>query len=185
MRSASNSISVGEMLARDALEIAGVVVRRERVLLAADGGKLLREAAGRIFRRALEHQVFEEMRDAGLAGRLVGSADPVPQHVGDDRRAAIRDHHHGQAVGERELRDRRRGERSVAQHGRSESGNDGKGSGRANQDMGHGMCFQRPVPSTADRSLRGKAADRHIVSDRTVEDASEFSSRRPCRRPTP
>ena len=64
MRSASNSIMVPRVLARDALEVAGVVVAGEGVLLAADGRELLREAAGRILRGALEHQVFEEMRDA-------------------------------------------------------------------------------------------------------------------------
>ena len=63
----------------------------------------LREVAGRILVRALEHQVFEEMRDAGFARRLVGGADPVPDHVGDDRRAAVGDDHDLQAVGEREM----------------------------------------------------------------------------------
>ena len=47
--------------------------------------------------------MFEEMRDAGLAGRLVGRADPVPDHVGDDRRAVVRDDHDFEAVGEREV----------------------------------------------------------------------------------
>ena len=60
---------------------------------------------GRILRGALEHQVFEEMREAGLARRLVGGADLVPDHVGDDRRAAVRDHHDLQPVGEREVGD--------------------------------------------------------------------------------
>ena len=52
--------------------------------------------------------MFEEMRDAGLARRLVGGADLVPDHVGDDRRAAVRDDHDLEAVGEREVADVRR-----------------------------------------------------------------------------
>ena len=36
--------------------------------------------------------MFEEMREAGFARRLVGGADFVPDHVGDDRRAMIGDH---------------------------------------------------------------------------------------------
>ena len=49
--------------------------------------------------------MFEEMGEAGLARRLVGGADLVPDHVGDDRRAAVRDHDHFEAVGEREMAD--------------------------------------------------------------------------------
>ncbi len=50
-------------------------------------------------------QVLEEMRDAGLARNLVGRTDPVPQHVGDNRRAVVGDDHDGKAVSELELRD--------------------------------------------------------------------------------
>ena len=55
-----------------------------------------------MFRGALEHQMLEEMREAGFARRLVGRADLVPDHLRDDRRAVIRDHHDLQAVGKRE-----------------------------------------------------------------------------------
>ena len=51
---------------------------------------------------ALEHQMFEEMREPGFAWRLVGRADLVPDHLRDDGRAVIGDHHHLQAVVERE-----------------------------------------------------------------------------------
>jgi hypothetical protein len=54
--------------------------------------------------RALEHQVFEEMRDAGLAERIIRRSVPVPDHVGYDRRAAVRDHHHVETVVEGEGR---------------------------------------------------------------------------------
>ena len=94
-----------EVLAGDALEVAGVVLRGEGVLLAADRGDLLGEAARRVLGGALEQQVLEEMREAGLAGRLVGGADLVPDHVGDDRRAPVRDHDHFEAVGQREVAD--------------------------------------------------------------------------------
>ena len=93
------------MLARDALEIAGVVGGGEGVLLAADRRHRLREASGRVLGGALEHQMFEEMRDAGLARRLVGGADLVPDHVGDDRRAPVRHDDDLEAVGEREVGD--------------------------------------------------------------------------------
>ena len=43
------------------------------------------------------------MGEAGLAGRLVGGADPVPDHVGDDRRPAVGDHDHFEPVGEGEV----------------------------------------------------------------------------------
>ena len=67
---------------------------RETILENSPDGDLL----GR-----LEHQVLEEVGDAGDAPRLVGGADPVPDHVGDDRRAVVGDDHHLHAVGELEL----------------------------------------------------------------------------------
>ena len=80
-----------EVLARDPLVERGIVVGRERILLAADFVEGLREFAGRDLGRALEHQVLEEMREPRLAGRLVGGSDPIPDHVGDDRRAVVGD----------------------------------------------------------------------------------------------
>ena len=56
-------------------------------------------------RGALEHQVFEEMREPRFAGRLVGGADLVPDHVRHDRRAMIRHHDDFEPVGEREVGD--------------------------------------------------------------------------------
>ena len=94
-----------QLLARRALEIAGVVAGGEGILLAADGGDDLREQPLRILRGALEHQMFEEMREPGLARRLVGGADLVPDHVGDDRRAVVGDDDDFEPVGEGEVRD--------------------------------------------------------------------------------
>src|SRR5579864_698171 len=56
--------------------------------------------------------MFEEMRQAGLAGRLVGGADLVPDHVGDDRGAMIGDHHDFKPIVELEIADRGRGLRA-------------------------------------------------------------------------
>ena len=98
-----------EMLARSALEIAGIVRRRERVLLAADVGHRLREQPLRVLLGAFEHQVLEEVRETGLARRLVGGADAIPEHMRDDRRAVIGNDDDLEPVGEREVRDVRSG----------------------------------------------------------------------------
>ncbi len=83
----------GQPVGSDALEIGGIVPRGERVVVAAlrldDGRELVRpDAVG-----ALEHQVFQEMRDARLAGGLVRGAHAVPQHLHRDRRPGVLDHH--------------------------------------------------------------------------------------------
>ena len=96
-----------ELVARHALEVAGVVDRGEGVLLPADGRNDLRETAGRVLGRALEHQMLEKMGEAGLARRLVGRADLVPDHVGNDWRAMIGDDHDLEAVRKREVGDLR------------------------------------------------------------------------------
>ena len=120
-----------ELLARHALVIAGVVVRGEGVFLAADARRRLREPAGRILRGALEHQVFEEMREAGFARRLVGGADLVPDHVGDDRRAVVGNDDQLEPVRQREVGDlgagRLGGERRVA----ASAATSGRGGGEA------------------------------------------------------
>ena len=92
-----------ELLARDPLVERGIIVRRERILLAAHFVDGLREFSGRSLGRALEHQVFEEMRQPRLARRFVGGSDPVPDHVGDDRRAVVGDDHDFEAVVQGEI----------------------------------------------------------------------------------
>jgi hypothetical protein len=86
------------MLRGDPLEIGRVVVGREGVLLAAQRRDDLRELARRMALGALEHQVFEEMRDAGSADRIVGRAVLVPDHVGHDRHAPVGDDDHLEPV---------------------------------------------------------------------------------------
>ncbi len=50
--------------------------------------------------RALEHDVLEQVREAGLARDLVLRADVVPQVDGDDRSEVILGHDDPQAVGQ-------------------------------------------------------------------------------------
>ena len=61
------------------------------------GATIGADAAAELARRkpwcALEHQMFQEMRNARLALRLIRSAGLVPDHMGDDRGAVIGDHH--------------------------------------------------------------------------------------------
>ena len=50
--------------------------------------------------------MFEEVRQARLARRLVGGADLVPDHVGDHRRAVVGNDDQLQSVRQREVGDR-------------------------------------------------------------------------------
>ncbi len=92
----------------DALEVGGEVVAGEGVVGPAVGGHRPGQLARRQRFGALEHQVFQVMREPGLARHLVGRPDPVPHHLHHDRRAVILDHHRLQAVVEREAADARR-----------------------------------------------------------------------------
>ena len=71
------------------LEIGGVVVAGEGVFITTIGGDQAREFASGHRGRALEHQVFEQMRDARQAARLIAGADLVPD---------LRDHHRGAVI---------------------------------------------------------------------------------------
>ena len=59
------------------------------------------EFARRVF-AAVEHQVLEQMRKAGAAGRFVLAADVIPHVDRHDGGFAIGMHHHPQAIGEGE-----------------------------------------------------------------------------------
>ena len=87
----------------------------EGVVLAAVPRNDLGELARRDRLGALEHQMLEEMGNAGGAARLVGGADLVPDHLGDDRSAVIRDDQHVKTVAKREFDDA--GARLGAVHG--------------------------------------------------------------------
>ena len=89
---------------RERLEVGGVIDTGEGVLRAAVARDDAREFARRQNLGALEHQMLEEMSDAGNADRLVGGADFVPDHLGGDRCDMVLHHHHLEAIGQREHR---------------------------------------------------------------------------------
>ena len=84
------------------------------------------EIIARRILRPVEHQMFEEMCEPGLALRLMLRADAVPDRNGHNGRLAIRVHDDAQAVRQRELlvrnvdefRQVRRGRRRRNNHGR-------------------------------------------------------------------
>ncbi len=82
----------------------GVVMIGEGIGLAAILGDDLREGIVRIGLGAPKHHVFEEMRQAGNARRIVDRAYPKPQHLGGDGGAVIGDHQHLHAVLQRKLK---------------------------------------------------------------------------------
>jgi hypothetical protein len=87
---------------RHGLEVVGAVEVGGAVEISrADVAQRREEVARDVF-RALEHQVLEQVGEAGLALRFVLRADGVPGRDGDDRRLAVSVHEHAQAVGERE-----------------------------------------------------------------------------------
>ncbi len=87
----------------DILEVVGAVVVGGAVHVrrpdALEGGKVLIVV---VF-AAIEHQVFEQVGEAGFAWGLVFRAHVVPDVDRDDRRLAVLVHHHPQAVVELEL----------------------------------------------------------------------------------
>jgi len=77
------------MLLRDLLVERGVVMRGESVIVTS----VARHGACKLIaghaRSAAEHHVLEEVRQTGIARRVVGGSNPEPQHLGDDWRAVI------------------------------------------------------------------------------------------------
>src|SRR6476660_10597345 len=71
----------GQSILGHALEIGGDVVIGESVVLTAIPRHDLGELPRRDRVRSLEHQMLEEMGDAGRAARLIGGADFVPDHL--------------------------------------------------------------------------------------------------------
>ena len=60
--------------------------------------------------RALEHEVLEQVREAGAAGLLVARANDVPDVDGHHGREMVRRDDHAQAVGQRPLAELDRGQ---------------------------------------------------------------------------
>jgi hypothetical protein len=122
MRSASMRMTSSSCSGRDGLVVARRIERRIGVVAAAIARDDPRELAGRNLVGALEHHVFEKMRGAGMAERLIGAADLVDDDLGDDRGTPRRQHDDLQPVDERKglgvafadgekLRERRSGRR--------------------------------------------------------------------------
>ena len=89
MRSLSRNKARSSAGARHGLEIIGAVEPGGAVEIGgAHGAGMLEIFARRVF-RAVEHDVLEQVREAGAAGRLVLRTDIVPDADRDDRRLAV------------------------------------------------------------------------------------------------
>ena len=107
MRSASRRQHPVHAVGGDVDVVAGDVVGGEGVVLPALAGDRAGELALGHGRGPLEHQVLEEVREAGRAGLLVARAHPVPRLDRDDGAAAVFDDQHTKAVVEGRLGDGR------------------------------------------------------------------------------
>jgi hypothetical protein len=87
---------------RHGLEIVGAVKPGGAVLVGGTGQFEGFEVFVLVILRALEHQVFEQMREAGFAIRFVRRADVVPDADRHHGCLVVFVHHHGQAVGQGE-----------------------------------------------------------------------------------
>ncbi len=89
-----------EVIAIDHFEVVGEVGAGERVIhpavLLDDVGELL----GAVFFGAAEHQMLDQMRDAGLAEALVARSDLAEHVEGGDRRLMIFQHQDLEPVGQ-------------------------------------------------------------------------------------
>ena len=83
-------------------EIVGAVEPGGAVLVGGAGQLERLEELILVILRTLEHQVLEQMREAGLALGLVGRADVIPDAHRHHGRLVVFMHHHGQAVGQHE-----------------------------------------------------------------------------------
>jgi hypothetical protein len=64
-------------------------------------------------RAALEHQVLDQVRESGVARRLIAVTDVIPHEHGDLRASRLRFEHHVEPVGEAKPLRRDRGRRSA------------------------------------------------------------------------
>ena len=105
---------------RDVVDVGGEVVIGHGVGAAADRVHLVVEGVGGGVLGLGEHQVLEQVRQAGLAGGrlLVARADAEPGRVADRRRPRIGQQHHLEAVVEPPLGHRQRPQRGAGDLGR-------------------------------------------------------------------
>ena len=73
-----------------------------------------------MLRRSFEHEMFEEMRNAGLALWIVRGAVLVPNHVSDDRRAIVGNDDNLHAIVQSQMRNIRRSARARGRCARGE-----------------------------------------------------------------
>ena len=102
------------------------------VVESADGFDDARMLVRAHVRRALEHQVLEQMREAGVAGLLVLSAHVIPHLEIDHRHGMVLEQNHLQAIGKRvrgEIQLRRANLRGISLRGNSGCKSRGKNHG--------------------------------------------------------
>ena len=88
---------------RHRFEIVGAIEAGGAVVIGrADAFQRHEEVVGRVL-AAVEHQMLEQVREAGAALGFEGGADIVPDADRDHRGLAVGVHDHAQAVGQREL----------------------------------------------------------------------------------
>ena len=91
------------MFLGNALEISGEIIGGKGIFLPSQFGDKIGEGAVRIFDRAFEHQMFKKMRNAGFARRIIRRAIAIPDHMGDNGGAQVRNDHNLKAVVEVEM----------------------------------------------------------------------------------
>ena len=100
MRSASSQIMSGSADVGAVLVVVGAILGGGAVVVGAGGlEEPVELRVGRIL-RAHEHQVLEQVGEAGAAGLLVTGADVVPDVGGDDGDGVILVDDEGQSVGQ-------------------------------------------------------------------------------------
>ena len=98
-----------EVLLGDALEIGGVVIRGESILLAAEIGDQLGKLALRMVLVPLNIKCSRKCAMPDLPDRIVGRAIAIPDHMRHDGRPVVLDDDDLETVGELCMRDRRTG----------------------------------------------------------------------------
>ncbi|HRO28677.1 MAG TPA: hypothetical protein PLD19_14750, partial [Luteimonas sp.] len=149
MRSASSQ-RIGSIA--DDAAISGRAV----VAPAAAGDDAVEHALGRVG-RAFEHQVLEQVREAGAVARLEPHADAVDHADAYHRRAAVLGHDHGEAVVERFRGDRNGPAVGVGGEGRSRDQQ--RGQPRRGPEQFHesptSLCGQMPTVARREAGVGG------------------------------
>ena len=156
----------GQLVGRQAEAVVGPVDPGRGVGLAAGGLDDAIELAGRQRLGLAEHQVLEQVREAGLADLLVARADPEPGLVRHDRRAAIDGAHHAEPVAQAPAPDRHSADRAFGFESHACECGD------------HPNVLPGP-PGRAHGRRRGFAARRQVKATSIVRSAIAPSARSP------